>query len=121
MFRNEDLAGFIGAATVPGFEDEPVRVEDAAQLSFEYETPYDPATPEAISFKLLGKPRIIWTYDAEQLKEDLSGGSQTALNTVLGGYPAIERATANIRPFWKQSFPSEPEEISIREVIGSGN
>src|SRR5690606_30651981 len=56
MFRNEDLASFIGASTVPGFEDEPVRLEDPSVLSFEYASPYDPSNPESISFKLLGKP-----------------------------------------------------------------
>ena len=73
-----------------------------------------------ISFKLLGKPRVIWTYDTEKLKADLAGGNQTSLNTVLGGYPAIERATAKIRPFWRRAFPDSAEEIVIKEVVGEG-
>lgn len=119
MFKNEDLAAYIAGATVPGYEGEPVRLEDQTALNFEYATPYDSANPDSVSFKLLGKPRIIWTFDAEKLKSDLAGGNQTSLNAVLGGYPAIEKATANIRPFWKGSFPDDPKEIVLKEVIGN--
>lgn len=120
MFKNEDLAAYVAGATVPGYEGEPVRIEDPSALSFEYASPYDPANPDVISFKLLGKPRVIWTYDSEKLKADLAGGNQTSLNTVLGGYPAIERATAKIRPFWRRAFPDSAEEIVIKEVVGEG-
>ena len=117
MFKNEDLAAYVAGATVPGYEGEPVKIEDPSALSFEYASPYDPANPDVISFKLLGKPRVIWTYDGEKLKADLAGGNQTSLNTVLGGYPAIERASANIRPFWRRAFPDAAAEIVIKEVV----
>lgn len=120
MFKNEDLAAYIARATVPGYEGESVRLEDPSALTFEYATPYDPAQPDVISFKLLGKPRIVWTYDAEKLKADLAGGNQTSLNTVLSGYPAIEKATAKIRPFWRRAFPDNAAEIVIKEVVGEG-
>lgn len=119
LFKNEDFASFIAAGTVPGYEGEPVRIEDVGKLSFEYATttPSDIAAVESISFKLSGNPKLIWAFDSEQLKTDLAGGAQTALNTVLGGYPAIERATATIRPFWKRSFPDKTEDITIVESL----
>lgn len=117
MFKNEDFASFIAAATIPGYENEPVRVEDPTALTFEYTGETSLTGDGKISFKLLGRPQIVWTYDEEQLKEDLAGGSQTALNSVLGGYPAIEKANATIRPFWKRSFPDDPADINIEEVI----
>lgn len=120
MFKNEDFASFIAAATVPGYEGEPVRIEDVSKLSFGYATePTDISAEEGISFRLTGNPKLIWVFDSEQLKKDLAGGAQTALNTVLGGYPAIERATATIRPFWKQSFPDNAEDITIIESTDS--
>lgn len=120
MFKNEDLASFIAAATVPGYEGEPVRIEDMSKLSFEYTTqPSDISSEESISFRMNGNPKLIWVFDAEQLKADLAGGAQTALNTVLGGYPAIERATATIRPFWRQSFPDDVQDITVIESTDS--
>ncbi|MEX0912978.1 MAG: hypothetical protein WDZ56_00445 [Candidatus Paceibacterota bacterium] len=120
IFKNEDFAAFIAAATVPGYEGEPVRIEDTSKLSFEYVTvPSNILAEEMISFRLSGNPRLIWVFDTEQLKTDLAGGSQSALNIVLGGYPAIEKASATIRPFWKQSFPNSTEEITIVESTDS--
>lgn len=119
IFKNEDFASFIAASTIPGYENEAVRIDDLSTINFEYTTPPDPKSLDVISFKLVGKPKIIWTYDTEQLKKDLAGGSQTSLNTVLGGYPAIEKATATIRPFWKQSFPEDINDIEIVEELAS--
>jgi hypothetical protein len=119
IFKNEDFAAFLATATVPGYEGQPVRLEDFSTLTFEYAGEPNFATNEPISFKLLGRPVIVWAYDSEQLKRDLAGGSQTALNTVLGGYPAIEKATATIKPFWKRSFPEDPADIAIVEDLSS--
>lgn len=118
IFKNEDFASFIAAAVIPGYEGEPVRIDDMSALTFEYTAPTEDlvASPN-FSFRLTGKPKLVWTFDAEQLKKDLAGGSETALNTVLGGYPAIERATAAIRPFWQNSFPENPSDIAIVESL----
>jgi hypothetical protein len=117
IFKNEDFAAFLATATVPGYEGQAVRLEDFSTLTFEYAAEPNFAVDVPISFKLLGRPVIVWAYDAEQLKRDLAGGSQTALNTVLGGYPAIEKATATIKPFWKRSFPEDPADIAIVEDL----
>ncbi len=120
IFKNEDFASHIASVVVPGYEKESVRIEDMSVFSFEYATTTtDITTRDSISFRLVGKPKIIWVFDENQLKQDLSGGTQTSLNTVLGGYPAIEKATATIRPFWNRSFPEKTEDISIVEVTGS--
>jgi len=118
IFKNGDFSSFIAKSTIPGYENEPVRINDLDSLKFEYSTSTENLnSQESISFKLIGKPLLIWIYDGEQLKKDLAGGAQTSLNTVLGGYPAIEKATATIRPFWKRSFPKDDSKITIIEKI----
>lgn len=119
MFKNEEFASFIANATIPGYEGQPIRIEDQAALSFEYATEPNLTAGEPVSFKLLGRPKLIWTYDGEQLKRDLAGGAQTVLNTVLGGYPAIEKATATIKPFWRRSFPDDPQKITVVENLSA--
>lgn len=119
MFKNEDFAAFIASASIPGYENESVRIVDPSALTFSYTKDTSFSGGETFSFNLLGRPKIIWTYDQEQLKRDLAGGAQTALNTVLGGYPAIEKANAVIRPFWKSSFPEDPKEIEIIEDLSA--
>lgn len=122
LFKDDLLAAFIAKSVIPGYENEPVRIENVGALSFEYVDQAmlesDLASKESISFRLTGKPRLIWVYDAEQLKKDLAGAPKTAINTVLGGYPAIEKATATIRPFWARSFPDYSADITIIESVG---
>lgn len=120
-FKDSDLASYIAKGVVPGYEGEPIRVENISGLTFEYidskQTEADLAAQESINFRLSGKPKLIWSFDQEMLKKDLAGAPQTALNTVLGGYPAIEKAVASVRPFWRRSFPTETKDITIVESL----
>lgn len=122
MFKSDIFASYIAKAVVPGYEDEPVRIEDFSVLTFEYSSPEtasaDISALESLAFKLTGKPRLVWEYDEEKLKNDLAGSLQASLNTILGGYPAIEKASASIWPFWNRSFPDDPAKINIVEVVG---
>ena len=121
MFEEEAFAKYIAAATVPGYEQLPVRIEDTSVLSFSYTSATTSSTDignlDSISFTLTGKPHIVWTFDEGKLKTDVMGKSSTALNTVLGGYPAVESGRASIRPFWKRSFPTKLDEITVIEVV----
>ncbi len=121
LFKASEFASFIANATVPGYENEPVRITDTSVLTFEYTSATtsasDISTQTSLSFKLTGRPQIVWEYDAEKLKADLANANKTALNTVLSGYPAIKKDKAEIRPFWKTKFPINIDEISIIEII----
>lgn len=121
LFRENDFANYLATASIPGHEDEPVRIEDLGVLSFSYTSATTSASnisnSDLLSFELVGKPRLIWAYDQEQLRADLLGAPKTAINTVIGGYPAVQKVTASIRPFWRQSFPTDLNEITVTEVI----
>ena len=120
IFKEDDFASYIAAATVPGYENNPVRIDDISQVQFTYAEAASStqiASAENVAFQLRGNPRIVWTFDAAQLTADLAGAQKTALPTILGGYPSIEKAEAVVRPFWKRSFPDNTERITITEVL----
>jgi hypothetical protein len=121
LFKEDEFAKFLAAATIPGYEGHPVRIADYNVFTFAYTnattSSSDISNEMRISFNLTGKPQIIWTFDAEKLKADLVNANKTALTTVLGGYPAIEKANAVIRPFWKTKFPTKIDEIEVKEEI----
>lgn len=121
IFKEEDFASYIAAATVPGYEGKTVRIEDYNALSFSYTSATTSISNignfENVSFALTGNPLIVWTFDEGKLKTDVLGKEKTALPTILGGYPAIEKAEAVVRPFWKRSFPEDIDEIEIIEVL----
>lgn len=121
IFKDSDFASYLTAATVPVYEGNPVRIENPETLEFTYtsasSTSMNLATLDALDFKLSGKPQVVWTFDETRLKSDIVGKSKTALPTVLGGYPAIERAEAVVRPFWKRTFPDSADKINIIEEV----
>lgn len=121
IFKEPEFAEYVAAATIPGYEGDEVRIQNLQDLDFSYLNATTSATNiadlPAIGFKLTGKPHIVWEYDEAMLKTDLGGSARTAIRSVLDGYPAIERADAVIRPFWKRAFPEDPDEITVTEVI----
>lgn len=119
LFNDAEFAAYIAENTIAGYEQLPVRIDDTSKIAFEYpsSTLDDISDDQEIQFKLRGNVRVIWDFDKEQLRNDLMGLPKTALPSVLSKYPAIERAEAVVRPFWKQSFPEEPNSIEIIEVM----
>lgn len=121
IFKDADFASYIAEATVPGYENEPVRIDNLTDINFTYTsattTNSDIGNVNSVSFKLTGKPQLVWTFDEGKLTTDLLGAPKTALTSILGAYPAIEKAEAVVRPFWKRSFPTDMDEIQIIEKI----
>jgi len=121
LFKEDEFASYIAAATIPGYEGDDVRISDYDVFGFEYTNATTSVSNignvDQISFKLSGRPQIVWEYDGDKLKTDLLNANKTALPGVLGAYPAIEKAEALIRPFWKTKFPTKIDEITIIEMI----
>jgi len=123
LFAEDSFARYIAEASVPGYEGGDVRITEHTAIEFSYEVATTSASDisqlPGLEFNLIGKPQIVWEYDEGKLKTDLLNANKTALPTILGAYPAIERAEAVIRPFWKTKFPTNLNEIEIIEVIGA--
>jgi len=123
LFKQSDLATYIAAQTVVGYDAQPVRIDNLDDINFTYSqattSEAQLSTLEAIDFNLSGQPKIVWTFDAEKMKLDLVGMERTALIAALTEYPGLEKGEAKIRPFWKQSFPKEINKITITEVLST--
>lgn len=122
LFKAGDMAAYIAAQTVPTYNRAPVRIENYSDMLFSYLDPSHNATVIAnlasLKFSLVGKPRIVWEYDADALRSDLAGKSKTAVATVITGYTGtIKSAQVSIKPFYRRTFPENPSDIKIVEVI----
>jgi len=118
LVSDENLARFIAAQTVAGYDDEPVRVEDPTTISLALAgEEAEPWKAEKLSITANGTAHLIWAFSEEGLKEDLTGREKAALPTILSGYPSIEKAEVVLRPFWRQSFPENPDEITVEIVL----
>jgi hypothetical protein len=119
LFREEDFSRFIASNTIAGYEGEPVEARDLDALSFsiaERDTTR-PWIDDSVSFTLTGNMKMIWLHDEARLRADLAGRAKDALPTILSGYPSIQEAEVSLRPFWRQTFPEDMEDITIERVV----
>jgi len=125
LFTASDFAAFLAQEAIATYDGNAIRVEDPALLVFNYSSSTTNnsllANEQNLTFTLTGKPRLIWEYDAEQLTTDLAGLPKTAINNAITAYPGIDRAQVKVTPFWKRTFPEDPADISIVELIDDTN
>jgi hypothetical protein len=123
LFKKEDFAEFIAKETIVGYEDEPVRIDNLENLSFSYvnatTSQSNIANETALTFKIAGVPKIVWTFDGERMKTELLGKEKTAFVVVLANYTGIERGEMKVRPFWKRTFPTTLKDIAIKEDLST--
>ncbi len=122
LFKQEEFAAYLAKETISTYGREAVRIVDTEALDFSYTdigtNSANIANLTSLKFKLTGRPLIVSEFDAEKLQKDLAGKSKTSISTVLTAHPGIKSARVSSKPFWRTSFPEEPEEIVIIEVIG---
>ncbi len=122
IFNKEDFASFLAYQLVPGYQGEPVRLNEATtDLTFEYASSTvaisDLKPLNSIDFKLVGRAHLVWTFDESDFLSDLQGSPETALQSIREKYKAIERVSAVIRPFWRSAFPTDIDRIKIIESL----
>jgi hypothetical protein len=122
MFKETEFSEYLAAATIPGYENEPIKMTDPTKLNFSYPsattTTSDIAPLTELDFKLQGNAQLVWQYDEEKLKSDLVGLPETGARGVMSAYPALTTLKVVIRPFWASSFPKDTQKIKINAIIG---
>jgi hypothetical protein len=121
ILKEQDLGTFLAKEAVATYSGGTVRIEDPSALTFAYTSATSSnsviANEPSLTFKLTGKPLLVWEYDAKKLTKDLAGLPKTAINNAISAYPGIDGAKVSITPFWKRSFPENPDDIIVVEEI----
>lgn len=119
LFNKEEFAKYLAKNTIASSGDESVEIFDINTLTLIIPNKEDsrPWEDREFKFELKGNVRIIWVFDEDKLKQDLSGRAKKALITVLSGYPSIKEAEVVLIPFWKRSFPDDINKIKIQKKV----
>lgn len=119
LFDKAQFAAHLASAAIAGYDNTDIVLENPDDLKVTI-TPIDqdlesemPWQNKSLRVEIHGTGKFVWQYNEEQLKKDLSGKEKDALNSILSGYPSIEKAEVAIRPFWKKTFPQEVGKIKI--------
>lgn len=93
------------------------QINDPSQLQFAFATSSDPTVSpwesSSTPFTITGTANLLATIDTQKIKENLAGKPKSDFNPILSSFPAVSKATMNIRPFWKQNFPTNLQNITI--------
>lgn len=123
IFDAKEFAKFIAKETIVGYDDEPVRIDSLDSLNFSYSDATTSqstlADKESLTFKIVGVPKIVWTFDEGKLKLDLLSKEKTAIPQILGSYPGIAKSEVKIRPVWQGSMPSDQTKITVIEDLST--
>ncbi|MDP3402524.1 MAG: hypothetical protein Q8S35_01045 [bacterium] len=113
VFPKAALARSIAYQVVGSYSGQPISIEDASGLTL---TPVgDLPVPgiDEFAFSLAGNTKVLWSVDPAKIASAVAGKSSAQAETVLAGYPEVERATFVLRPFWNRSFPADPAKIKV--------
>lgn len=119
IFENEDFAEYLARKHIEGYEGEEVTIQNPSELTFSLQEKegIDLANEESILFTLSGTAKLEWVIDNSAVREDFANRHKNDTQTILSKYPSIERANVIMRPFWRRTFPANPEEIEIKKVV----
>ena len=114
IIRGADLANAVAKVEVPNYEGEAVGFADPSAVTLAATgTPFAPSS-RTLMIELGGTPTLVWQFDPAALAAALAGKPKDEFQGLLEPFkPAVDRASASIRPFWKSAFPAEAATIKI--------
>ena len=117
MFKKAELSRTLARGKAELADADPVEIKsfDNLEISFGGTPPADLLSAGKINFKVNGGAMLVWKTDEAAFGSALAGKKKSDLLAVLKDFPAVETANANIRPFWKRSFPDEVGSIVIKK------
>ncbi len=113
VFSKEGLAKAIAYQVVGAYAGQPITLSDVSGLTL---APVgDLPGPEAqeFAFSLTGNAALVWIVDEAKIAGAVAGKNRNSAEVVLSGFPEVDKATLMLRPFWTNSFPQDPEKITV--------
>jgi len=116
LVSKADLASVIAKKAVSNYGGEAVALDPASTLTMSVATT---SQPGVLTVTFTGSATLVWQFDPDAVKQALLGKPKSAFEQVLRSFaPALSCSadtpcTASIRPFWKSTFPADPDQISV--------
>jgi hypothetical protein len=116
-FPEAALAQAVAYKVAGTYSGEPISLASVSSLNL---TPDATSTnfsslssASSFSFTLSGTATLIWQVDASKIAGAVAGKTRDSAQSILAGFPEIQRATLILRPFWSDTFPQDPSHIHV--------
>ncbi len=113
VFPKTAIAKAIALQVVGVYAGQPVTLTDASGLAL---TPVgDLPAPgvQEFAFSLTGNVTIEWIVEEQKIAGAVAGKTRDSAEVVLTGFPEVDSAVLVLRPFWTNTFPQDPEKITV--------
>lgn len=114
ILRVADLANALAKQAFSDYKGEPVAFADLSKVTVSLVTSGSSNMTGPLAITVGGTPTLVWQFDHDALKQALLGKNKSDFPSIIKGYePAVAKAEASIRPFWKATFPSNPDKLTV--------
>ncbi len=103
-FIKKDISNFIGQNSINGASTSDMFSLDTSKLSF---------VVGEKEIQISGSTLITYVTDIEKLKKDFAGKKRSEAVAIIDSYTSLKEASADLSPFWKSRFPSDPSKIEV--------
>ncbi len=114
VFPEDALAKAIAYKSLGTYAGEPVSLKTPSTLSLTPEaSTTDFSNLTTFGFSLSGNATMIWKVDTAKIAGAVAGKTREAAQSILAGFPEVDKAVLTLRPFWASTFPQDPSRIHI--------
>jgi hypothetical protein len=113
-FPEDALAKAIAYQVIGTYSGEPITLSNANTLTLApTATSTDPSSLATFDFTLNGNATLIWQVDASKIAGAVAGKTRDSAQSILSGFPEVNKAVLILRPFWSDTFPADPSHIHV--------
>ena len=113
IFPQAALAKAIAYKVVGSYAGQPISIPDPAGLTLAPKEEGAPVGKDTFAFSLSGNTTLVWDIDPSRISGAVAGKTRDAAEAILSSFPEVASATLVLRPFWSNTFPSDPGDISV--------
>ncbi len=116
IVRQADFASAIAKSEVDQYQGEAVLFADTSSMDVSLAST-SKRSDGTIAIALKGQVKLVWQFDKNAFLERLLGKNKSEFQSLVESLqPAVTKADASIRPFWRGQFPSEASKITVKIV-----
>lgn len=119
IFKEENMTRELTRELVSDFDQNPVYIKnmDSIKVSLLSQNEINPSSVDSLSLSVSGKAEIVWKLSEADIRDSLIGIKERSFETALRDFRNIEKAELSIKPFWKNTLPTDKDKIKVINTI----
>ena len=109
-----DVAAAVATQAAQGYQGGAIAFASPSQVSVTLTNTSSSAPTGPLTLSVSGSLNLVWQFDQNAIKQALVGQPKSSFQKIIQNFePAVASASASVRPFWRGTFPSDPNKIKI--------